>query len=152
MQMDAKDVAWIKGEAAYEFGDTVQDGDRKAGCEGYKFATPSYGAFMLAFTGLVQEAERTGKPPQRRPNEDQFFFDKFTQEIPEIELLALARIGAGQLKKHWNDKDEIRRLIDESYAFSGRYGNLVLKTLSALSEYASGVPFEDWDGTRTELP
>lgn len=143
MQMNAKDVAWMKGEAAYEAGDTIADGDRKAGYEGYQLGTPAYAAFMLGFGGMVKNAEQTNGAKSKRPHEDMIFFDKFAGEIPETELLALARIGAGQLKKHWNDKKEITRLGREAFAFSGRYENQVLKTLSALKEYAAGVPYDD---------
>jgi hypothetical protein len=145
MQRDANDAAWTKGKAAYEFGDSARDGDRKAKCEGYLPGTSAYDIFMLAFVGMVRETERTGRQQQKRPNEDMFFFDKFAGEIPAVELLALARIGAGQLRKHWDDKQEINRLIDECFAFSGRYENQVLKMLTALREYAAGEPYNSDD-------
>lgn len=100
---------------------------------------------------MDKQSDETGMPAKKRLNEDQFFFDKFSAEIPEIELRALARIGAGQLKKYWNNKDEIDRLLHEAYVFDGHYQNLVTKTLSSLGEYAANQPYDDWDG-RTELP
>ena len=49
--MTSSDLAWMKGEAAYEAGDTVGQGATRALHNGFVPGRPGYSAFISGFLG-----------------------------------------------------------------------------------------------------
>lgn len=60
MRMNAHDLAWMKGEASYVEGDTVEDVARKAEEQGYRPGSQGHSAFLGGFLAVAK-----GKAPVR---------------------------------------------------------------------------------------
>lgn len=73
------------------------------------------------------------------------------QELPYMEIRALAMIGAGLLKKHRGDPKAIEKLRNLAVAIDGWRYNLTAKTLGDLCEETAGQPLYDEEAEMAEL-
>lgn len=67
--MNANNLAWMKGTAAYTPGDTINDAKIKAAEQGYKPCADGYAAFITAFGREVRKhrADTSRKATQPVP-------------------------------------------------------------------------------------
>lgn len=67
--MNANNLAWLKGTAAFAPGDTIDNAKSKAAEQGYKPCSEGYAAFVTAFGREVRshQAIASKKAPQATP-------------------------------------------------------------------------------------
>jgi len=54
MRMSANDLAWMKGEASFAGGDTLEAGATKAVQQGYTPGSQGYSAFLGGFSSMAK--------------------------------------------------------------------------------------------------
>lgn len=87
----------------------------------------------------------TGRKPQ-----SEFFTARLidNDELPWVEIRALASIGAGLLMRHLGDPKAINKLARLAVPFDGHYTNATAKAMAMLLEDAAGGPYgpteQDW--------
>ena len=77
------------------------------------------------------------------PRQSVFASGLTPEELPHLEMRALAMLGAGLLKRHRGDPQAIKKLAGLAVAIDGYRYNLTLKTLVALCEEVAGSPLYD---------
>lgn len=96
---------------------------------------------------LIGDYEDGQKPPR-----SDFSRLRFTNDqLPHMEIRALASIGAGLLERHRGDAKAVRKLARLATTFDNYRSNETAKALSMLCEEAAGPGYDDTDEVLAEL-
>lgn len=105
--------------------------------------------------GFLEQLEPPGQEHAEGPASEQrseFSRLRFTNdELPHMEIRALASIGAGLLERHRGDAKAVRKLARLATTFDNYRSNETAKALSILCEEAAGPGYDDTDEILAEL-
>lgn len=105
--------------------------------------------------GFLEQLEPPGQEhAEGRASEQRSEFSRlrFTNdELPHMEIRALASIGAGLLERHRGDAKAVRKLARLATSFDNYRPNETAKALNVLCEEAAGPGYDDTDEVLAEL-